>query len=549
MIASDTVLMLPAGMENLTAADLGKLLTAWPVDRRVVDLFAGPGGWDVAATILGLTPLGVELSSDACATRQAAGLLTLRADVSLLDPAAFGPVWGVIGSPPCPTFSPAGGGGGRRLTDLIVRCVRDLADGRDTRAATTDEARELLEPIYWTREQSTAKRKKRSPDRARSDALARRDAKLSLLVVEPLRWALALHPEWIALEQVPPVLALWEAMADILREAGYSAWTGLLTAEMYGCPQTRERAILTASRVAHVGEPPPTHQRYVAPASDPEPDTGIVGLFDAGDRGRVAIAGDEHLEPWISMEEALGWGLTARPSNTVTAGNGDGGGSRPLDGGAHAREIHARARAAGEWVGFPRNPERPVITSRGDQLEWRAERYSREPPYPTHYDRRQTGGDGTPVGLRAVSAPAPTLGAQGLAKGRDQWVMVMGNQANATRRKSAEPAPTLLFGHRSNAVEWWRERPSTTIMGDPRVSAPGHHAADESGSQQEQSVRVTLEEAAALQTFPPGYPWQGSQTACFTQVGNAVPPRLAWHILRAVVAVDADDTSACVTAV
>jgi DNA (cytosine-5)-methyltransferase 1 len=49
--------------------------------------------------------------------------------------------------------------------------------------------------------------------------------------------------------------------------------------------------------------------------------------------------------------------------------------------------------------------------------------------------------------------------------------------------------------------------------------------------------RLTLEEAAAIQTFPNDMHWCGPQTARFRQVGNAVPPVLAWHVARAVRAV------------
>ena len=137
---------------------------------------------------------------------------------------------------------------------------------------------------------------------------------------------------------------------------------------------------------------------------------------------------------------------------------------------------------------YERDVEAPAPTLTGNGGAWEV----------IDYDRRQTSGDGVPARPIPVTDPAPTIAAEGLAKGCDVWVT---------------------------------ERPATTLAGDPRVFQPGGH--HEPGEQSQNAVRVTIEQAAILQTFPPDYPWQGSRTAQFTQVGNAVPPVLAKAILRA----------------
>jgi DNA (cytosine-5)-methyltransferase 1 len=56
---------------------------------------------------------------------------------------------------------------------------------------------------------------------------------------------------------------------------------------------------------------------------------------------------------------------------------------------------------------------------------------------------------------------------------------------------------------------------------------PGWRPGDPWPSQFKNAVRISVEEAATLQGFPPDYPWQGSRTRCFLQIGNAVCPPLA----------------------
>ncbi|WP_316248414.1 DNA cytosine methyltransferase, partial [Streptomyces sp. sk2.1] len=172
-------------------------------------------GWSEGLYALGLRDIGIEIDPSACATRTAARHTTIRADVADYPTAPLrGNVSALIASPPCQTFSAAGLRAGNDDIDLCHQGLDALARGHDTRtalrAACTDPR--------------------------------------SLLVVEPLRYALELRPDWIALEEVPAVAPLFAHIAGILRRLGYSAWTGVLNAADYGVPQTRRRAFLLASR-------------------------------------------------------------------------------------------------------------------------------------------------------------------------------------------------------------------------------------------------------------------------------------------------------------
>lgn len=187
----------------------------------VVDLFAGPGGWGAHE--------GIEDDADVVATRRAAGIPTRQADVSRVNPTAYGEVEGVIASPPCPPFSVAGTGRGRLDLELIARGLEDLGEGRDTRRKIKAECEDPR----------------------------------STLSLEPLRWVLELEPEWTAWEQVVGAKPLWDVAAEILAERGYNVWTGFMDASDYGVAQTRKRLFLLASRTRFVECPEPHPERVV----------------------------------------------------------------------------------------------------------------------------------------------------------------------------------------------------------------------------------------------------------------------------------------------
>jgi DNA (cytosine-5)-methyltransferase 1 len=85
---------------------------------------------------------------------------------------------------------------------------------------------------------------------------------------------------------------------------------------------------------------------------------------------------------------------------------------------------------------------------------------------------------------------------------------------------------------------WVEDRPATTVIGSARVAAPtaldrdpDWKPGDPWPSQWKGSVRITAEQAAALQGFRPDYPWQGPRGKQFLQIGNAVCPPIARLVL------------------
>lgn len=295
----------------------------------------------------------------------------------------------------------------------------------------------------------------------------------SILAAEPMRWLYDLRPEWVCMEEVPDVLRLWQQYAGVLRGWGYSVWCGILNAADYGVPQTRRRAIVIASRIRKVTAPAPTHAQE--PAHD---------LFG------------ECLTPWVSMAEALGW----------TAG--------------------------------------VTVNTRGDRRTPGGNEFSADSPAQALVKSTRTwalrNGNQPRAAIRGTDEPAPTM-AFGNNSARVEWVLRSGQSvAGEGRATRALDQPAVSITGRADLCSWVRERPATTVCATDRIAPPGHRDRSSGGESQFASpdtVRITIQEAAVLQSFRPDYPWQGTRTKQFEQIGNAIPPLLAAHIVVAAIGI------------
>lgn len=372
----------------------------------VIDAFAGPGGWDTGLRMAGWTGqiLGIEHDHAACRTAVAAGHWRVRADVASFPLAHLaGRVEGLIASPPCQAWSAAGDRKGELDRPAVFRRIAAFAASREP------------DQVEWHDERSA-------------------------LTAEPMRYAVALRPRWIALEQVPAVLPLWQYTAELLRKQGYQTWCGELSAERYGVPQTRRRAILLASLDQAVTAPEPTHQAYRAGRA----------LVEQPD-----LFGDP-LPPPVSMAEALGW----TTDGVVVSNYGTGG--DPADRGE-------------------RTFDEPSATVTGKVGRNRVVAQARN------------SGPGAGSGGQYVAAPV------------EQYE----RQANGGRRPSPSPSLTV-----------------TASIDNGNLRFTDGVA----------SRRVTVQEAAVLQSFPADYPWQGTKSEQYRQCGDAVPPLLAAAVLRPLIA-------------
>jgi DNA (cytosine-5)-methyltransferase 1 len=248
------------------------LLAPLPGDPiRVVELFAGPGGWSEGiAAVLGVAvdSCGVDISPDACATARAAGHRRICADITTLDPEhiALRHTRAVIISPPCPAFSPAG-----KLTGLEARNIQILCDAIayvGEAAGTMPIADVDCDDLFPDLEDlddcplcseygyhpGFRPRSGATWDEVRAEAAGVSDPLIALML-EVVIWPIALQAagapiQWMAMEQSSNLPE--DILDDLAVEFYASEWAynsrEIMEAADYGLPSRRKRVYMIATR-------------------------------------------------------------------------------------------------------------------------------------------------------------------------------------------------------------------------------------------------------------------------------------------------------------
>ncbi|MFJ2514782.1 DNA cytosine methyltransferase [Streptomyces griseoviridis] len=455
-----------------------------PAVFRIVDLFAGPGGLDVAADVLGHQVTGIEWDENACATREAAGMDTFRGDVRAYRAAFFPRAQVLTGGPPCQTFTVAGHGAGRRALDQVVEYIDRLHDAvraedgdwkkifRTWRAISEELRRKavLAEEVKKEKREVETRRAVTRKALVRSlGKLGTSDAEIKKILKSPRGPRdLDLEDETLKglIVEFDAQGAELHALKQQLEELGDER-TGLVLTPLWWVIERSRRPgsdAYEAVVLEQVQAVMPVWEKYAEV------------LTTLGYRTRTQLMLTEAFGVPQTRKRAV---LMARLGETDVA---------------EVPETHERYRSRSV-------PSDSSGVDRADALLW---------------DLSEQSTDRSP---KAAWVSMETA----LKKARDLDPELPDRPAFTVVSNYGTGGDPGARGRRDHDV------PSATITGKVSRNRLVHKGTD---TDLPRFDRFALAEAGVLQSFPVAYPWRGGDRS--QQVGNAVPPRLALHVLRQV---------------
>lgn len=334
-----------------------------------------------------------------------------------------------------------------------------------------------------------------------------------------------LRPSALLMENVPDILNhgginIAEEVCEELEHHGYEVAYALLNAVHFGVPQMRERMFLVGYRrdlkVGRIEWPEPTHHHELPRGYQGSRECALRPLRNLGSPDRESpsryqpvVEAHDGLPPAITAAEAL---ADLPPLHALDLLKHDriGRGVRSLrDASAYRRDARtAYSQVMRNWPGFATNAATAHVI-----------RYL---PRDYRIFRQMRPGDQYPEAVRHARRL--------LARRLDALTNPPRPGTAAYRAIESAFVPPYDPGKFPNK---WRkmepDAPARTLMAHLGKDSYSHIHHDSA-----QARTISVREAARLQSFPDGFQFCGSMNAGFRQIGNAVPPLLAYALARQV---------------
>ncbi len=330
------------------------------------------------------------------------------------------------------------------------------------------------------------------------------------------------RPKAVVMENVTGMLSVAgtnyaSIVTKELADLGYRSGYAVLNAVWYGVPQYRERLFFIAIRADLQGSPeaPPTSHQADVPEGYFKPCRAIQQRLvyddDEWDRlmGQLPLPSPRCQVPALTVEQAIGDlpRLTDHMDGLLLP-KGDFRNSLPyVDGNANAFVHQMR-----HW------PRLTAPSTVDDHVTRRTRR-------DYNLFRRMKPGDRYPDALKLAAEHEEKLFEARLLQLADEGQSPEEGSRDWKRLKAQFVPPY----DRKNFLDKWRklypDQSSWTVPAHLGKDSYSHIHYDG-----DQARMITPREAARLQSFPDGFEFSGSMGDCFRQIGNAVPPLMAWAI-------------------
>jgi len=336
------------------------------------------------------------------------------------------------------------------------------------------------------------------------------------LYLRYLEYVEVLKPLVIVMENVPDALNygghnVAEETVEVLEDLGYRCVYTLLNAVNYGVPQTRERMILLACHSSldiPIAFPEPTHHCDLPPGYKGVRSTALRPLLENGASHYVEPpeADPETCAEAVTVERALSDLPPIMGHLTGRIRRGPRNMRESVRYATGAREPYAMEMR--NWPSFETDTLVTGHVIRSLPRDYKIFRRMRPgDQYPEAHTLAERLFESFVERCRGTRREVP--------EGSDAW--------HELRANFVPPYDPGKFPNKWRKME--PDQPARTVMAHLGKDSYSHIHHDS-----RQARTISVREAARLQSFPDGFIFAGAMNAAFRQIGNAVPPLLAWRI-------------------